>query len=48
MMKGSLGGGSKKEGKMRIRAFPVSLVVLSSIQILTLIGVSVVFVDDDG
>lgn len=24
-MKGSLGGGSKKEGKMRIRAFPVSI-----------------------
>ena len=24
MMKGGLGGGSKKEGKMRIRAFPVS------------------------
>ena len=23
MMKGGLGGGSKKEGKMRIRAFPV-------------------------
>ncbi len=26
MMKGGLGGGSKKEGKMRIRAFPVNTI----------------------
>lgn len=27
MMKGGLGGGSKKEGKMRIRAFPVKFII---------------------
>ena len=30
MMKGGLGGGSKKEGKMRIRAFPVMSISLFS------------------
>lgn len=34
MMKGGLGGGSKKEGKMRIRAFPVNNIFYTYLVVL--------------